>query len=175
MSRDGWVRVFAGLGIAAAMAAAAGCGGSSERTAKASAGDPDSGALKFTKCMREHGVDVPDPDANGNIRIELPASGSGSTSKAATPLSPTPQFAKAQKACGKYLRARAADRATVQKLQDHALEFARCMRAHGVSDWPDPKVEGGFVKVGPSNQNPNDPRIKKAMSACQKLLPAPSG
>jgi hypothetical protein len=50
------------------------------------------------------------------------------------------------------------------------LAFARCMRAHGVHDFPDP---GSKVGAGPGGQlDPYDPTFEAAYQACQSVLPA---
>lgn len=49
------------------------------------------------------------------------------------------------------------------------IAFARCMRAHGVTNYPD---SGGPVKVtGSGDLNPANPTFRKARQACQPLLP----
>jgi hypothetical protein len=55
-------------------------------------------ALKFARCMRAHGIDMPDPQAQGGgIRIGGPA---GSRSSGPNSLDPkSPAFQRAQKAC----------------------------------------------------------------------------
>jgi hypothetical protein len=55
------------------------------------------------------------------------------------------------------------------------LAFARCMRSHGISDFPDPTGGGiAFDLHGSSGSdlNPNNPRFVAAKQACQSLLPA---
>jgi hypothetical protein len=55
-----------------------------------------------------------------------------------------------------------------------ALAFSRCMRTHGVSDFPDPKTNGRGIQlsVGPnSGVNPQDPAFQAAQKACQHLMP----
>jgi hypothetical protein len=62
----------------------------------------------------------------------------------------------------------AADRE--QKMQDAALEYARCMRENGV-DMPDPKFrEGGMTMKSPEGVSPS--RMRKADQACRKILEA---
>jgi len=60
----------------------------------------------MAKCMREHGVNMPDPDENGSITITH--DGKGAPGKGGTintdPDSPT--FKAADKACRKYAPAR---------------------------------------------------------------------
>jgi hypothetical protein len=52
-----------------------------------------------------------------------------------------------------------------------ALDFARCMRQHGI-DIPDPGPGGGIqVNGGLNTVKPDDPKFKAAQQACQKLLP----
>ena len=57
-----------------------------------------------------------------------------------------------------------------------ALAFSRCMRSHGVPDFPDPKSNGTIqVNAGPgSDLGPGNPQFKRAQRACQPLLPATS-
>jgi hypothetical protein len=51
-----------------------------------------------------------------------------------------------------------------------ALAFSRCMRAHGVSDFPDPAPGGGFL-FPRGSVNLNSPIVQAARSTCQKLMP----
>jgi hypothetical protein len=60
-----------------------------------------------------------------------------------------------------------------------AFAYSRCMRSHGVVDFPDPKVTttpgGGSVRIAmmaPSSVG-NSPAYKTASQACQGILPAP--
>jgi hypothetical protein len=58
------------------------------------------------------------------------------------------------------------------------IEYARCMRGHGVSDFPDPTTSpGGGVAIavhgGPgSDLNRTNPTFRAADQACRPLLPA---
>jgi hypothetical protein len=52
-----------------------------------------------------------------------------------------------------------------------ALEFARCTRAHGVPNFPDP-TPGGGLQIGPSSGiNPRSPAFQAAQRACAKFGP----
>ena len=52
------------------------------------------------------------------------------------------------------------------------LEFAKCMREHGV-DMPDPKFEeGGGVTMRMPQGSENDPKVEEAQKACQPILDA---
>jgi hypothetical protein len=165
----------AGLLLGVAMILAAGCGGGSPESAQPAAKSGGSQAagsvasaasLKFSRCMREHGIDIPDPDAQGRMKV-TPNSGFN-------PANPSPQAKRAQKACSKYLGSGSFSRADLRKLQESALRFARCMRAHGVR-FPDPKFSQGELMLGGPDINPTDPRVAAANKACQGLLPQPAG
>jgi hypothetical protein len=57
---------------------------------------------------------------------------------------------------------------------DAGLAFSRCMRSHGVTNFPDPATGGGGVRIqiGPSTGiNPFSPAFKAAQASCGKLLP----
>jgi hypothetical protein len=151
------------LVAASLLLAACGGGGSNDSTGGDSASEQ--AALKFARCMREHGVNVPDPGTGGEISIQIKP---GDKAKADA----------AQKACGHYLRSLArqsASPAQIQRMQDAALKYARCMRSHGV-DFPDPQFKsGGMMQFGGPGLNPNDPSFKAADKACRGLMPGPKG
>jgi hypothetical protein len=50
------------------------------------------------------------------------------------------------------------------------LAFARCMRANGVPNFPDPQPEAGARFPIPVGNNPAAPGFKTAQAKCQKLL-----
>jgi hypothetical protein len=56
-----------------------------------------------------------------------------------------------------------------------AIAFSACMRAHGVPNFPDPKIStsGNSVKVaiGVNPTITGNPHFKSAQQSCQKLLP----
>jgi hypothetical protein len=58
------------------------------------------------------------------------------------------------------------------------LAYSRCMRSHGVSDFPDPTTPPGggiafSINGGPgSDLDPNNPTYEAANQACRTLLPA---
>jgi hypothetical protein len=123
---------------------------------------------KFSSCMRKHGVtNFPDPNGQGQISI---SSGMG-----IDPGSPT--FRSAQTACRKLLpnggQATPEQRAEMQR---EMLAYAQCMRAHGITDFPDPTNNGIQLKVGPgSDLNPANPQFQRAQTACQDKLPGKLG
>ncbi len=52
----------------------------------------------------------------------------------------------------------------------NAVKFAKCMRAHGVSNFPDPGP-GGFPSGAIAKLNPAAPAFGSASDTCDKLLP----
>jgi hypothetical protein len=143
--------------------------GSDKPTATTSASgskDFKQAALEFARCMRQHGIDMPDPKFNGNgITQELRA-GPGQKGP------DDPKFKAAQQACQHYLpNGGQAPKPNPQE-QAQMLQFARCMRQHGINV-PDPNPNGGGIEVkgGPGTVKPDDPKFKAAQQACQKYLP----
>ena len=53
-----------------------------------------------------------------------------------------------------------------------AVAFARCVRAHGVPDFPDPGSNGVFDKNKMKQLGVSDAQMRAAVTACQNLLPA---
>ncbi|MDN3352840.1 hypothetical protein [Actinomadura sp. DC4] len=158
----------ASLLLAAAAAAltltVAGCGGSgdSKSGSTGSTGSSANSALekavKYAQCMRENGVtNFPDPDKNGKFMIA-----------AGGPNKNTPQFKKAQQACkSQEPPGLEDDPATVAKEQAEWLKFARCMRANGIRDFPDPK--DGRLLVPRDRINTNSTQFKNALKACRNV------
>ncbi len=116
-------------------------------------------ALKYSLCMRSHGItNFPDPNNGGGIQI-------GSTSG----INPqSPQFQTAQKSCDKYFPAPDLSRAQIAQEQARALEFARCMRANGVPNFPDPQFAGNGVEVERPvpGVDPKSPTFQVATAKC---------
>jgi hypothetical protein len=50
------------------------------------------------------------------------------------------------------------------------VAFARCIRSHGVPNFPDPKVSAHTVRMG-SASTPQSPAFQSALHSCQSLLP----
>ena len=68
--------------------------------------------------------------------------------------------------------------AAPQGMAAKAFEFSRCMRAHGVPNFPDPVVSGQdgqqkiAVRVTPSETS--SPQFNSAQSACRGIMPDPT-
>jgi hypothetical protein len=122
-------------------------------------------ALAFARCMRQHGIDMPDPKFNGNGISQ------GFTARRGGKGPDDPKFKAAQQACNKYLPNGGQPTKPNPQEQQQLLQFARCMRQHGIN-MPDPKPNGGIeVKGGPGTVNPDSPTFKAAEQACQQYEP----
>jgi hypothetical protein len=179
-----WLAPF--LGALALMLAVAGCGGggnnrdgvaslsgANKPTTTTSAGpvSKQKAALEFARCMRQHGIDMPDPQFSGNRITQELRGGPGKKGP------DDPKFKAAQQACNKYLPNGGQPPKLNPQERQQLVEFARCMREHGI-DVPDPGPNSGGIVVKRSGANgrnapepEDDPKFKAAQQACQKYLP----
>ena len=71
----------------------------------------------------------------------------------------------------------AANSAASQNPANAAYAYARCMRAHGVTDFPDPQVtttaNGGSIHIAVRAADASSPAFKPAQKACRGILPGP--
>ncbi|MGB7051389.1 MAG: hypothetical protein WBG41_07460 [Acidimicrobiales bacterium] len=131
-----------------------------------------SNGLAFSQCMRSHGVaSFPDPNSQGQISF---GSGNGIDSQ-------SPQFQSAQQACQKLLP-NGGQPTPAQQAQAlaAALKMSQCMRAHGITDFPDPSTKGGGIQIklnggSGGDLNPQSPLFQSAQKACAKDLPGKIG
>lgn len=123
--------------------------------------------VKFAKCLREHGVNAETgkgPGGKGfNLSIKAsPGQGPG-------PGGPPPAFQAAQRACQRFRPAppfESLSPAEKAKFAQKALEFARCMRSHGV-EVPDPG-SSGVLEL--KNIDPGSAAFEAAQKDCQHLM-----
>ena len=66
-------------------------------------------------------------------------------------------------ACGSSVKPHAAN--------PRAIEFAACMRAHGVPSFPDSSGGRGAISLAPAGINPQSPAYTSARQACRRLAP----
>jgi hypothetical protein len=76
-------------------------------------------------------------------------------------------------ACGSSGPTNSSSGPTAKSKEAGALDFAKCMRSHGVPNFPDPKVSGQGIQIlGPSSGiNLQSPAFQSAQTSCQHLLP----
>jgi hypothetical protein len=171
-----------------AVAALAGCGGGGKPsgvaslTGSGSGGGPTTTVSKadatklyanWAACMRQHGVNMADPTFNGQGEVSINASGGDKTT-----------FEAANTACQSlHDAARRASGGSGKPDQKpdptKMVNFAKCMRAHGLPDFPDPSPNGGLqiqVQAGQkSDLDPSSPTFQNAQKACQSIIGKPKG
>ena len=116
--------------------------------------------LEYARCMREHGVDMPDP-VNGELELKSDRRNQKKVDEA-------------HEACGSILEDAAPQLSEEQEaeLREAALDYAKCMREHGI-DMPDPTFrEGGGVLMRMPQGAESDPQFDEAQEACQRILNA---
>src|SRR5262245_10361328 len=125
--------------------------------------------MKFAECMRDNGVSAfPDPDASGTFTIEAIANGSSVDTNSAT-------FQQAISACKDLEPAGFTGNQRSPQQQEYALRFARCVREHGVTDFPDPAIDEPIVDTNriPSSATQDGMGIlRAAMQKCRDLAAA---
>jgi hypothetical protein len=87
----------------------------------------------------------------------------------------SPQFGPAMNACQHLLpHGTPPDAAQQHQAFVQALKTARCMRAHGYPDWPDPQAGPGynFQARPPSSIDTSSPQFQAAGRACGVSLPS---
>jgi hypothetical protein len=151
--------------------ACGGTAGDSPTPAAATSGGSSSqqSPLAYAQCMRSQGVsNFPDPNSQG--QFDLAGAGVDATS---------PQYQSANQACQSLLPGGSGNQTTggnsnqvTPQQQAQLLQFSQCMRAHGVSNFPDPTSHG--LDLG-SGIDPSSPQFQAAMQACQSLMPNSGG
>jgi hypothetical protein len=175
MARGGLAATLAACSIALAA-----CGSSSKPTSSSRASGSGSAltqAVTFGQCMRSNGVtNYPDPSSSGRPQ-------------SLNQINPnSPRFTTAYAACHKYAShgVGAPPEPSPPELR-RALAFARCVRTHGVPQFPDPlttvSLQATFT-LGPgmyfpvnSNYQVQSPTFMHAAKVCgvqRPQLPPPS-
>jgi hypothetical protein len=128
------------------------------------AASPTSSAdpVAFARCMRSHGLpNFPDPNTNGNIQA---SSGPGSGAMNQN----SPQYASAYAACKSLMPP---THSKSPQFRNQLLNYAKCMRAHGLKDFPDPNSHGELVMDKGGDLNPSSPLFQRANNACKQYQP----
>jgi len=161
--------VIAGLFAAGCIVALAACGSASYNAAATT--NSSNSALTLSECMHSHGIkSFPDPTSGpGGSGLSLETSPGSGTIIADGVMFSGPAFQAAAKACAKLLPGGGGPPPppTAQEKQQ-ALDFARCMRTHGVPGFPDPTFGSGGAGNGPPRAaiNRNSPAFQHAVNAC---------
>ncbi|WP_020670009.1 hypothetical protein [Amycolatopsis nigrescens] len=118
-----------------------------------SGGSDEDKMRAFAKCMREHGIDMPDPEP-GNKGAMRAVDAGGDQAK----------MEAANEACKKLLpnggEPKKMDAAEVDRMR----QTAKCMREHGI-DMPDPDPNGAAtMRIG--GEGTDKAKLDEAMKAC---------
>lgn len=111
-------------------------------------------ALTYTQCMRSHDVRMDDPQVQGN-RIQL---GKIENTDQAV-------IQAAEQACQQYKPGGGANGNPPAEKIELLQQLARCMRDHGVENFPDPDASG---KMPVNDSVTKDPQFEQAQSNCSK-------
>lgn len=157
------------------------CGSGSGSGGKPSAGKGDDdkayeSALKFAKCMRDHGIDMPDPQQGKGGGIVMKSGKLGGGPEKSNSIGPdNPKFEAADKECGKYRKdggGAAESPAEQAKQRDAFIGYSRCMRSKDIN-MPDPKFsDHGISMMLPKGVRPESAKFKAADKACHPILAA---
>jgi hypothetical protein len=128
---------------------------------------PFAKAEAYSQCMRSHGVpNFPDP-------VLTPSGGYGYRTTGIDPNSSA--FQGALKACrGLPSPWQSAGRQLSAAQQQAWLSWARCIRAHGVPNFPDPTFSGQAVQISGAAGS-RSPQMQSAMAACKSHMPSAGG
>jgi hypothetical protein len=136
--------------------------------------DPQEAFLAFAECMREHGIDMPDPQVSeegGKFSVGFSGGGPGDERD-------NEAFQEANEACRPLLENAIGEggRPEISPEDEEAmLDFAQCMREHGI-EMPDPGENGMVFQFGgPDDQSFDQDAFEAAQEACQDLLPGRLG
>lgn len=175
MNRKPWppiARTAPAIIATTALALLAGACSSGSRSSAGSGGSPsatgsaNSKALAYARCVRSHGVpSFPDPNSAGEFNKTTVARLAASNS----------QYQTASQTCSHLLpNSSGPTVAEVRQEWNGMASFARCIRSHGVPNWPDPTPypprpsEPTFIL--PASIQPV-PKIISKMQICLRLVP----
>ncbi len=178
--------------LALVLLAAVACTGGSGPSSAGSGGSPAAGgsaaaasAVAYSHCMRSHGVpNYPDSLGGGQVPKADPQQlGVSSAQLQAAQRSCRHLYLGNGGALGASLRqceeTGNCPQAMVHRAMNSMLTFSRCMRAHGVLNWPDPTVDSegrpGFNLVLIHGTNWNSPQIQNEIYECEHVMPPGGG
>jgi hypothetical protein len=131
-----------------------------------SGASPLAEAVAYSQCIRSHGVpNFPDP-------VQTPSGGYGYRTPGIDPNSAA--FQGALQACKALPSPWNSTGQQLSPAQQQAwLNWAQCIRAHGVPDFPDPTFSGS--EVHDSGVGSSSPQLQSAMDACKSQRPSVGG
>ena len=150
-------------------------GGGSANSSNAG-GSANAPLVAFSRCVRSHGVaNFPDPQA-GASNAKFPSAQQLRVSSS--------QLSTAETACQRLLPVGVDDQfpqSEVPLLLRGMLPFARCMRSHGIPNFPDPAVDSEGRPIFPLSTHgislnySHSQQFNTAIGKCQNLAPRQLG
>ena len=116
----------------------------------------DEQAIKFTQCLREQGLNVPDPEPGKGPMLKFDRN-SGVTQE---------KVQQAMDACKEYNPQ--GEGGPNPQQEENGRKYAVCMRENGVEKFPDPKPGQRGIMI--DQETGQDPDLEKAQAACQSIL-----
>jgi hypothetical protein len=165
------MRRSAGVALIATSLVLAACGSSSPPSNRAAKLDQ---MVVFAKCMRANGVpNFPDPGSNGTGGMVIQARAGTPQALSVNGVSMNaPAFQSAMQRCRSRLPGGGQPPALSASRRAAMLKFSQCMRANGLTNFPDPSFGAGGrvgLKVGPqAGLDPSSPAFQHAQAACAK-------
>ena len=150
--------------------------GGAASASTASASSRYQARLALAKCLRAHGLNVPDPSPGGGLAGGAGGGGAGGGGGFRT-LRDQPNFQAAMQACAKYRRGAfgfgSLSPQQRAQFQQDLVKFAECMRSHNINI-PDPSTSAGggfgiFRQIPQSERS--SPAFQSAIQACSSNLP----
>ncbi len=160
--------------VAGAVLLLAGCGSSNNKDSPGAAGQSAQSfvadAYRYSACMRSHGVpSFPDP----HVVTSSPGKQAIGIHPLPQSIVSSPQFKAAQEACKGIMPGPESGSPKQRSEQDRAhaqvaLDFARCLRSHGVPNFPDPTAQGQLTleMVHAAGVDVQAPSFLTAAKAC---------
>jgi hypothetical protein len=127
--------------------------------------------------MRSHGVpNYPDPGSGGTLpktsaqRLGVSSTAFGAAERSCQHLLPATGASLTASSLRQCYLADVCPQALVQQAMSAGLRFARCMRTHGATNWPDPTIDSqGRPLFNITVPRTPPPQVNHAMNECTRL------
>jgi hypothetical protein len=176
--------------IATAVLALAGCGGTraSENDRSSAGASPTSPSGRaYSVCLRSHGVpNFPDPGRGGQLpkadaqRLGVSDATLRAAQHACRGVVPNPGAVINAGSVDQCMTVGVCPRNLVGQVLNEELDFARCMRSHGVPNWPDPSVDSRgrpvfAISISKLGFDPYSRPVWAQGNRCSHLMPGLPG